>query len=125
MNMMNSGFINRNRIYWMNTRGIAEIKVIVNDDLFNLPDEIASKDEISINLKHSDRPLAIGVMSYMSNDIREYLAYGNDILGKVQWVEEFSTFKEGLSYAKEAYMKGNDEMYCDYMYDENTKAFRK
>ena len=36
MHMMNSGFINRNRIYWMNTRGVAEIKVLINDDLFSL-----------------------------------------------------------------------------------------
>ncbi len=123
--MMNSGFIDRNRIYWMNTRGIAEIKVIVNDDLFNLSEDIASKDKISINLKHSDRPLAVGVMSYMSNEVREYLAYENDALGKIQWVEGFSTFKDALSFAKDAYIRDACEMYYDYMYEENTKVYKR
>ena len=115
-------FINRNRVFWMNTREVVEIKVIVNDDLFSLPENVSSRDEISVNIKHSDRPFAVGIMSYMSDDVREYIAYGNDETGKIGWVEDFDTFKDALFFAKMAYINDIDEMYYDYGH---TKISRK
>ena len=120
-----SDFINRNRVFWMNTRGVVEIKVIVNDDLFNVPKDVAIRDDVAFNIKHSDRPLAVGIMSYMCNDTREYLAYGNDSLGKAEWVESFDTFRDALSFAKKTYIRDMDEMYYDYMYNESVKVSRK
>jgi len=120
-----SDFINRNRVFWMNTRGVTEIKVLINDDLFNLPENISSRDEISINIKHSDRPFAVGIMTYMSNSSREYVAYGNDVSGNIQWVEEFESFSVAVSFAKKAYIRDIDEMYYDYMYEDNTKILKK
>ena len=125
MNNMNRDFINRNRVFWMNTHGVAETKVIVNDDLFNVPADVSCKDEISVNIKHSNKPLAVGVMSYKTDDDREYLAYGNDYLGKILWVQEFNTFNEALSYAKKAYINDINEMYYDYMYEETHKISKK
>ena len=46
---MNKGFINRNRVYWMNTKGISDDKVIVNEDLFNIPE-----DRINTSLRLTD-----------------------------------------------------------------------
>ena len=123
--MINRGFINRNRVYWMNTRGVADIKVIINADLFNIPEEISNRDEVSVNIKHSDRPLAVGVMSYMSNDTREYLSYGNDELGNIEWLEKYESFKDALISAKSAYMNNINDIHYDYKYIGDTKVLKK
>ena len=123
--MINRGFINRNRVYWMNTRGVADIKVIINADLFNIPEEISNRDEVLVNIKHSDRPLAVGVMSYMSNDTREYLSYGNDELGNIEWLEKYESFKDALISAKSAYMNNINDIYYDYKYIGDTKVLKK
>ena len=42
-----SGFIDRNRVFWMQTRGAITIKSIINDDLFSIPNDVASLDDVA------------------------------------------------------------------------------
>ena len=122
---MNKGFVNRNRVYWMNTRGVSENKVAINEDLFNIPLDIAIKDDITIDIVQSDKPFAIGVISYVSNNVRKYCAYENDENGTTKWIQIFDTFQYALVYAKTAYNYLSNERTVNYKYDDDTKVLKK
>ena len=103
MNKMSSGFIHRNRIFWMNTRGMTQEKVLINEDLFEVPAEIADRDEIVVDINYSNRQSAIGVISKMDDNVRKYFTYGNDELGQLKWKLDFNNFRNALLFGKIVY----------------------
>lgn len=122
---MNKGFINRNRVYWMNTKGISGDKVIVNEDLFNIPEDITLKDDIAIDIKQSDKPYAIGIISFLSGNSRKYYTYENDEYGKTKWIQVFESFRCALVYAKKAYNYLSSKNKVNYKYEEYSKILKK
>lgn len=128
INYTNRGFIDRNRVYWMNTRGITSQRIIINEDLLRLPKELTYKDEVDFDIERSNRPLAIGVMSYNGEEGKKYYSYKNDIDGEVELKKEFDSFRYALFDARLLYTYAcqNDDIYTAYQkYEMNPKVLKK
>ena len=111
MNMMNKNFISRNRIYWMNRGEVGERRPIINEELFNISEEIMeiiSDDNFGINIAYSNMPSAIGIMVRTNGTFKKYIAYGNDEFGELNWSEKFDKFECALCFAKSIYNYHND-----------------
>lgn len=124
MNRMNKGFINRNRIFWMNTRGMTQEKVLINENLFEVPEDIASRDEIVVDINYSNRQSVIGVVSQMDDNVRKYYTYENDELGQVKWKLNFDTFKKALTFGKIMYNIKRCQNQPE-MYDTSIKTLKR
>ena len=122
---MNSNFINRNRIYRMNKNTEMNENVIINNDLFTLPEEVNNADSIDFNIERSIRPFAIGVYSEEVDDKKYYIAYENDIHCENKWTSQFNSFKQAVFFAREVYNYRVAQRNIVYKYEEDTRIHRK
>ena len=97
------------------------MKVLINDDLFNLDEKLAYMDEIDFDIAISDAKNAIGVISHIVDNKRYYFAYGNDEFGRMKWLEDFDTFRLALFYARIMSIDYSD----DYHETNEKKLIRK
>ena len=122
---MNNSFINRNRIYRMNKNAAMNENVIINTDLFYLPDALANAESINFNIDRSIRPFAIGVFTSNLDDKKYYFAYENDIHSENKNTIEFDKFNDAVKFAQELYNYRISERNIVYKYEKDTKIHRK
>ena len=120
-NNMNKGFINRNRIFQMNTKSVLSNKAITDEDLFLISDDLLLMDQVAVDMVHSLKPNVVGVVSRRVDDERKYYTYENDELGEIKWILEFDLFSYAISFARFIYLRRHE----DYRSNNNAKTLKK